>query len=82
MPVCVTYQVQDEERGKRGIGLDGVGRHRAGGINCHAVRLKTDEGILRCPHHQFHHQTRETPGNLKNTPRYRWLLANVGNASY
>lgn len=45
--------------------MDSVGRHRAGGLDCHVVWFKRDDGSLRRLHHQLHHQTWEALGNLK-----------------
>lgn len=61
----VTHQVEDKERGQRGVGLDGVSCHRAVDLNCHLVGVKTNNWIWWRFHQQFHHQTREAPANLK-----------------
>lgn len=53
----VTYQVQDEKRGKCAVGLDGVRRHRGSGHSGCIFGLESDGGTVLSPQQQLHHQT-------------------------
>lgn len=60
----LTDHVEDKEGRERGVGLDGVGRHAATGLDSPVVGLKEDGGLFHRLHQQLYHHARETLGYL------------------
>lgn len=57
-PLLHTHNVEDEEGGQGGVGLDSVGRHCARGLQRDVVELEADDRLFGSLHQQFHHHAR------------------------